>query len=143
MLPNCRARRVERQAKLTSVGRYLVFGVFLEAVALCLLFSFRFISVGSTIMLLVFNFLFISLIFQLNGTTNRKLVLLALGNIIGLFWNFVFSLFSAAGIAFFGNVFSVFYSVVFPFLNLMWIVSFWSLSLSALPKPRSSGEVKL
>src|SRR3989304_5218987 len=129
MLPNCRARGMGRQAKLTSVGRYLVFGVFLEVVALCLLFSFRFISVGSTIMLLVFNFLFVSLIFQLNGTMNRKFVLLALGNIIGLFWNFIFSLFSAAGIAYFGSVFSVFYSVVFPFLNLMWIVSFWSLSL--------------
>src|SRR3989304_9523696 len=101
MLPNCRARGMGRQAKLTSVGRYLVFGVFLEAVALCLLFSFRFISVGSTIMLLIFNFLFISLIFQLNGTPNRKLGMLALGNIVGLFWNFIFNLLTVVGMEYF------------------------------------------
>jgi hypothetical protein len=133
---------METSQNLTSVVRYLIFVAFLEAVVLCLVFSFRFISVGSTITLLVFDFLFVSLIFQLNGSWNRKFLLLTLGNMVGLFWNFVFSLFSVAGMAVFGEMFGVFYSVIFPFLNLLWIVSFWSLSLSALSPPLCSVEVE-
>jgi len=62
-------------------------GLFLEAIALCLITSFRFINIESTATLLIFNLLFLSLAIHLNGTLNRKLGILALGNLIGLFWN--------------------------------------------------------
>ena len=67
-------------------------------------------------MLLIFNALFISLAFQLNGTFNRKLFLLASGNIIGLCWNFIFYSFALAGTVFFGKIFNTLYTVFFPFL---------------------------
>lgn len=121
----------------------LVLGLFLEAIALCLITSFRFINIESTATLLIFNLLFLSLTFQLNGALNRKLGILALGNIVGLFWNFVLYYFAIAGVTFFGELFNVFYAVFYPFLNFMWIVSFWSLSLTILPKPKSPpAEVK-
>ncbi len=121
----------------------LVIGLFLEAIALCLITSFRFINIESTATLLIFNLLFFSLTFQLNGALNRKLGILALGNIVGLFWNFVLYYFAIAGVTFFGEFFNVFYAVFYPFLNFMWIVSFWSLSLTILPKPkRPPAEVK-
>jgi hypothetical protein len=121
----------------------LVMGLFLEAIALCLITSFRFINIESTATLLIFNLLFLSLTFQLNGALNRKLGILALGNIVGLFWNFVLYYFAIAGVTFFGESFNVFYAVFYPFLNFMWIVSFWSLSLTILPKPKSPpAEVK-
>ena len=121
----------------------LVLGLFLEAIALCLITSFRFINIESTATLLIFNLLFLSLTFQLNGALNRKLGILALGNIVGLFWNFVLYYFAIAGVTFFGESFNVFYAVFYPFLNFMWIVSFWSLSLTILPKPKSPpAEVK-
>jgi len=121
----------------------LVLGLFLEAIALCLIICFRFINIASTATLLIFNLFFLSLIIHLNGTLNRKLGILALGNIMGLFWNFVLYYFAIAGVTFFGEPFKVFYAVSYPFLNFMWIVSFWSLSLAVLPKPKNTQvEVK-
>ena len=117
----------------------LVLGLFLEAIALCLIVSFRFINIESTASLLIFNLLFVSLTFQLNGALNRKLFVLALGNVFGLFCNFVFYFFAIAGVAFFGEIFNLFYAVVYPLLNFMWIVSFWSMSLAFLPNPKRMG----
>ena len=115
---------------------FLLVLFFLQLIVLSLMASYRFISFESTITLAIFNFLFASLIFQLNGTTSRKFGLLAAGNFVGLFWNFVFLYFSFAGVTYFGNVFNAFYTIIYPFLNLMWIVPFWALSLSALPRMR-------
>ena len=121
----------------------LVIALFLEAITLCLIISFRFVNIAATATLLIFNLLFISLTIHLNGTLNRKLGILALGNITGLFWNFVLNYFAVAGGAFFGEPFNIFYAVSYPFLNFMWVVSFWSLSLASLPKPKSTqAEVK-
>jgi hypothetical protein len=115
----------------------LVLGLFLEAIMLCLITSFRFINIESTVTLLIFNLLFLSTTFQLNGPRNRKLGMLALGNVIGLFWNFFLYFFAIAGVTLFGEIFNIFYAVFYPLLNFMWIVSFWSLSLSVLPNPKS------
>jgi hypothetical protein len=121
----------------------LVTGLFCEAITLCLIASFRFINIAATATLLIFNLLFLSLTFHLNGTLNKKLSILALGNILGLFWNFVLQYFAFAGVAFFGEAFTGFYAVSYPFLNFMWVVSFWSMSLAFLPKLKSAqAEVK-
>jgi hypothetical protein len=109
---------------------------FLEAIALCLIASLRLINLESTIMLIIFNLLFASLIFQLRGAVNRKLGLLAFGNVIGLLWNFIFCSISQAGTWFFGEGFNVVYAIFYPFLDFMWIVSFWSLSLVVLTTNR-------
>jgi hypothetical protein len=116
----------------------IVMGLFLEAIALCLITSFRFINIESTATLMIFNLLFVSLTFQLNGTINRKLGMMALGNVIGLLWSFVLYFLGIAGAIFFGEIFRVFYAVIYPVLNFMWIVSFWSLSLSVLPNPNNN-----
>ncbi|MBN1244910.1 hypothetical protein JXA31_04895 [Candidatus Bathyarchaeota archaeon] len=121
----------------------LVTGLFLEAIGLCLMLSFIFINIAATATLLIFNLFFLSLIIQLNGTLNIKLGILTLGNITGLFWNVVLHHFAIAGVTFFGEPFNVFYAVSYPFLNFMWVVSFWSMSLAVLPKPKSmKAEVK-
>lgn len=116
----------------------LVTGLFLEAVALCLVASFLLVDVASTATLFIFNVLFLSLTIYLNGSLNQKMFILTLGNLVGLFWNFALHYFSAAGIAFFGEPFNVFYAISYPFLNFMWVVSFWSLSLAVLPKPKNT-----
>ncbi len=115
----------------------------LQLIALSLTASLSFINLESTITLVFFNVLFATLIFQLNGTATRKTAMLALGNIAGFFWNLVFYYFSSAGTATFGKTFDALYIILFPILNLMWIVPFWSLSLSFLAKPQSlSAEAK-
>ncbi len=124
-------------------GSRLVLVLLVEIIALCIIASFHFINFESVIMLLIFNFLFVSLIFQLNGTLNRKVGMLALGNVIGLFWNFVLFYFSIAGTTYFGETFAAFYTFLYPLLNFLWIVSYWSLSLAALTNPKSANaEVK-
>jgi hypothetical protein len=121
----------------------LVTGLFLEAITLCLIASFRFVNISATATLLIFNVLFLSLTIHLNGTLNQKLGIIASGNTVGLFWNFVLQRFAISGAAFFGESFNVFYGVSYPFLNFMWVVSFWSVSLAFLPKPKSlQAEVK-
>lgn len=125
-------------------GLFLFF--LLQLITLCLIASLSFINLESTLTLLLFSFLFASLTFQLNGTISRKLGLLALGNFVGLFWNFVFFKFALTGAEYFATfnataVFDAFYTIFYPVLTLMWVVPFWSLSLSALPKMQSTSAV--
>jgi len=128
---------------MKSIIRHVVTGLFLEVIVLCLLLSFSLINLGTTITLLIFNLFFLSITVHLNGTINKKIGILALGNITGLLWNLVLQYFDIAGAAFFGETFSLFFTIVYPFLNFMWIVSFWSLSLTVLPKPANiQPEVK-
>jgi len=118
----------------------LVHGFCLGTVALCLITSFCVINIEATVTLLIFNLLFLSFTFQLNGSLNRKLCMLAIGNGIGLFWNFFLYFFAIAGAMFFGEIFNVFCTVVYTLLNFIWIVSFWSLSLSVFPNHKSTRE---
>jgi hypothetical protein len=99
-------------------GNRLALALFSEAIALCLIISFRFINIAATATLSIFNLFFLSLIINLNGTLTRKIGILALGNIIGLFWNFVLHYFAVAGITFFGETFNVFFAVFFSFSKL-------------------------
>ncbi|MCW4008584.1 MAG: hypothetical protein NWF09_07860 [Candidatus Bathyarchaeota archaeon] len=38
--------------------------------------------------------------------------------------------FAATGTEFFGEIFTAFYALLQPIFNFMWIISFWSVSLS-------------
>ncbi len=120
--------------KMKPLGKRLFLFSLLELIGLCLFASFHFINSESTLTLLMFNFLFATLTFQLNGSISRKLGLLAGGNVVGLFWNLVFFYFSSAGTLIFGKTFDAVYTIIYPILNLMWVVPFWSLSLGFLPK---------
>src|SRR3972149_10775113 len=95
----------------------LVAGFSLEVIALCLIASFTLISIESTTMLLIFNFLFVSLTFGLTGKLTRKLCLLSLGNAIGLFWNFTLYSLATSGNAYFGGKFNIIFRILHPFLD--------------------------
>jgi hypothetical protein len=121
---------------MKSACSHLAVGFFLGAITLCLILSLRLINLASFAALLTFNVLFISIIVQAEGTFPRKFGVLTLGNIVGLLWNFVFYHYGLFGTALFGEVFSALYAIAYPFLNFMWIVSFWSLGLGFLLEPR-------
>jgi hypothetical protein len=103
-------------------------------VVLCLFLATIFISAESAIMLAVFNVLFITLTFYLDGTGTRKACLLLLGNVCGFFWNYLFFLFSYLGTYYIGEFFKILCAIINPFLNVMWAVFFWSISLTALSR---------
>ena len=113
---------------------------FLEVIALCLIASFYHINIESTVTLLIFNVLFFSLTFGLNGKINKKLGLLALGNILGLFWSLILNFLAISGTIYFSEAFGILLSIFSPLLNSIWIISFWSMSLSAFPNPKNIRE---
>ena len=89
----------------------------------------------------VFNFLFIFLIFPLEGPLLRKVFLLISGNIVGLAWYLVQSSFGAASAPYLGvGAFKIIYVVMGPIIDLIWIVSVWSLSLSFLASTQRRNE---
>jgi len=92
----------------------------------------------------IFNLLFIFLIFPLEGPLLRKVFLLFSGNIVGLAWYLLQSSFRAASAYYLEvSAFKVIYVVMGPIINLIWIVSVWSLGLSLLaPTQRRSEKEK-
>jgi hypothetical protein len=65
--------------------------------------------------------------------------MLVVGNIIGLIWNYLFYLFANAAADSFGNLFSIPYIILSPFINLVWIVTFWAVSLTMLAPSKMRG----
>jgi len=118
---------------------HLTVGFFAGAVVSYMLLSSSFIGNESAFMLIIFNFLFILLTFPLGGKLTMKLLMLLIGNIIGLLWNSLFSSFTHILAYHFGEIFSNLYIITNPFLNLVWIVSFWSITLTALAKSEKRG----
>ncbi len=106
---------------------------FLIVTSLCILVAYRWIDIQSTAVLVIFDFLFVSIIFQLSSPTYKKVALLAVGNIVGMVWNYSFhALIYYAAEAFDPSALSILYTVSYPFLNSLWVISFWSLSLSTI-----------
>jgi len=121
--------------------KHLIFGFFVGALASYMLLFSSYISDESACMLAIFNFLFVSLTFPLNGALTRKLSLLLTGNVIGLLWNHLFSLFLYALVYRFGEIFNTLYIILSPLVNLIWIVSFWSVGLTILVNSETEKQV--
>lgn len=113
---------------------HLVFGFSAAAIASYAFFSCPRINNESAIMLTIFNFLFVSVTFPLNGTLVRKSALLLIGNVIGLSWNYLFSALAHVVAYYFGESANTLYMILSPFANLIWIVSYWSVCLTVLSK---------
>lgn len=92
------------------------------------------LNISAFISICFFNFLFVFLLFPLEGAISRKIMLLFAGNVVGIAWHFF--------IIFFENVFlnlstdslKIIFLIFSPLSNFMWIVSLWSISLSVLAK---------
>jgi hypothetical protein len=102
-----------------------------------IILSFYLVNGEAALMLMIFDFLFVSLVFPLDGTFVKKIALLLIGNVIGLLWNSVFSSFSYVAVCYFGGFLNVLYMILNPLLNLIWVVSFWSISLSVLASSKT------
>jgi len=88
--------------------------------------------------MVLFNGIFILTIFPLKGSLFEKILLMSMGNLTCLVWNniyprFVLSLFPKEM-----DFVSKVYSFLNPWVNSLWIVSFWTLGISFASKERSS-----
>ena len=118
--------------KLCSI---LVASILTGVVAFSLICCFYFFGIQSFVFLLFFNFLFISFTLGISGMLKRRIGLLVLGNTAGFFWAYLLSLVSDFGNSYFGESFDLFFRIIFPILNSLWLVSLWSWCMSALQKP--------
>jgi len=119
-------------------------GIGTTAIMLLIYFSLHhMLNEVALISISVFNFLFVFLLFPLEGPLFRKVYLLVAGNIVGLIWYFIKSSFGAASVFYLGtDTLKIITVVIGPIIDLVWIVSVWSLSLSMLAsaKKRNEGE---
>jgi hypothetical protein len=119
----------------------LVMGFSIGAIISYAIFVSSTIRPESAFMLTIFNFLFVSLTFLLDGSLLRKLFILLLGNVVGFVWNYVFSLLAYTAATYFGDSFNTLYLILNPFANLVWIVSFWSMSLTVLSSKSKNRKI--
>jgi len=117
---------------------HMFFGFCLGAVISYVLLTSPYTSHESAYMLIIFNFLYVSLTFPLNGKLTTKLLVLLMGNVVGLLWNNLFSLFASVAANYVGEVFNILYIILNPLLNLIWIVSFWSTSLAVVTNSKNT-----
>jgi len=93
------------------------------------------VFLGFTILslpILIFDAIFVFLIFPLYGQLFNKIFLAGVCNAVGLVWEYLLGCVAANGWHYFGEVFGIFYFVVSPFLQLLWIISMWAFVLSVL-----------
>ena len=102
----------------------------------------RFIpDVPSLVSIAVFNFLFVFLIYPLKGPLQRKIFLLLLGNVVGLAWNSIRSLFATVLTQYLAaDSIKVVYVIIWPIVDFLWIVCIWSLGLSLLVSAKRRKE---
>jgi len=120
--------------------KHLLFGLFIGTIVSYVFSFFAYAGNESAPMLIIFNFLFVSLIFPLNGPLKTKTSMLLMGNLIGLFWNNLSYLLANVSISYLGEAFNTLHIILNPLANLIWIVSFWSLSLAILANSKKENR---
>ena len=87
-----------------------------------------------------FNFLFVFLLFPLKGSLPHKAVLLIAGNGVGGLW-YLIRLSCEEAICF-SNIepLRILFVVAKPFIDFVWIVAVWSVSLSVLSRHKGKME---
>jgi len=99
------------------------------------------LDISALVAISFFNLLFVFLLFPLEGTLLRKIVLLFAGNIVGLLWYLIqLSLKDASSVFLSPDAFKIITIFVKPLIDFVWIVSMWSLSLSVLASAKRKTE---
>ena len=111
---------------------HVLLGFSVGTIASCIVWSLPTVNSESALMLTFFNIFFIFTIFPLNGSLKRKTFLLVIGNFLGLVWNLVFSFLVYGVTDGFEESFNASNVILAPLVNIVWIVTFWSVSLSLL-----------
>jgi hypothetical protein len=126
--------------KLELRSSHIILGFSVAVVFSCAILFLHYVNTESVFMLTAFNFLFVSLTFPLNGSLSTKVLLLSFGNIIGVLWAFLFSMFARAVASYLGAAFNTLYLILGPFVNLVWIVTFYSLGLTVLANAKTENR---
>jgi len=119
---------------------HLVLGLFASVFTSIIVWNSPYLTRESSFMLVIFNFLFVSLVFPLDGALLTKLLMLMMGNIVGWSWNSASDFLANTLAESMGRFFTAIYVILSPLMNLMWIVPFWSVSLTVVMGKRIGGK---
>jgi uncharacterized membrane protein len=89
----------------------------------------------SVVIVLLLNVFYCLILSQLHGSISTKAIVLIIGNLLGTALNLLFYAFAENMHALTGLSTSIILTVTYPILNFIWIVPFWSMSLSLFSKP--------
>ena len=137
-----RSKQSFRHPKVRPNYLHMSVGVGAAAIMLSIYVALCYIlNESALISIALFNFLFVFLLFPLEGPLFRKIYLLVAGNCVGLAWYLIQSLFRAASVSYLGaDAFKIITVVIGPIVDLVWIVSVWSLGLSVLASAQRRDE---
>lgn len=112
---------------------HLVVGIILM---ICTL-SFHVLWIGklnnpSMMALTFFNLLFVFLLFPIDGSLLQKFILLISGNLVGTLWYILQTFFEQAFLFTETEIFRIILLLFKPLIDFMWLVVFWSFSLSII-----------
>jgi len=122
-----------RQINLKVI--HLACGFLVGVLSILLIWNTSGIGRQSAVVLTIFNFFFVITTFALDGSLLIKLSMLLVGNVTFLMLNRILSYFLDSAVGAQSSILTVFLSSL---VNLVWIVSFWSLSLTILSKSKKS-----
>lgn len=120
-----------------AVGAVLVIAIIVLHVQLI-----RRLDLSALAAISFFNLLFVLLLFPLEGPLFRKIVLLIAGNSVGALWYLIQLSFADAFFFLNTETFKIIVLVAKPFIDFVWIVAIWSLSLSVLASYRKTERLE-
>jgi hypothetical protein len=88
--------------------------------------------------LLILNFFFITILYPLKGNSFTKAGMLSIGNLLGVSINSLYYFFIITINNYFSVPLNILINIGYPILTLMWIVPFWSLTLTLLTAVKKS-----
>ncbi len=115
---------------------HLFFGLSGVAALSFLAWNSPYLHKEAAFMIMIFNAFFVLLIFTLEGALAGKMILLLVGNAVGWSWNFAASTLENIVAESFGTRLNLMFAFANPFVNLIWIIPFWSVSLTLLVRSR-------
>jgi hypothetical protein len=90
------------------------------------------LDLPALVAIIFFNYLFVFLLFPLEGPLSRKIVLLLVGNSVGFVWYIIQVSFLDVFSFLNTETFRIVFLVAKPLIDFVWIVAVWSLSLSVM-----------
>ena len=115
--------------------------VFAAAIILSHFQLVQILDISALVAISFFNLLFVFLLFPLEGTLLRKIVLLFAGNSVGLLWYLIQLSLKEVSMFFLStDAFKIITILAKPLIDFVWIVSIWSLSLSVLASTKRKTE---
>jgi hypothetical protein len=120
----------------------LLLVLYAQIILVCVLVSNKWLMNGPSVMIvLFFNAFFVLILSQLHGSIAVKSSILIVGNLIGTTLNLLFYVFAENFHTLTGLSTSIVLTMTYPLLNFIWIIPFWSLSLSLFSKKTLTEKV--